>query len=169
VVLIKLRLELTVEAADQLLCGLLVRQKPICNSCQALVQMRAKVVSSAVEMLLQRVKLCLNVADGLGLLHSRTVLLAELGFHVLHESCKSVLKVRWADRMASQVADVSSQGSLHGVHIHAQEVERLAHVWGEARFGQKGCIQKGVRGANCRRVRGSGSQMGSLTVDQRWG
>jgi hypothetical protein len=71
--------------------------------------------------------------------------------------------------MASQVADVSSQGSLHGVHIHAQEVERLAHVWGEARFGQKGCIQKGVRGANCRRVRGSGSQMGSLTVDQRWG
>jgi hypothetical protein len=71
--------------------------------------------------------------------------------------------------MASQVADVSSQGSLHGVHIHAQEVERLAHVWREARFGQEGCIQESVRGANCRRVRGSGSQMGSLTVDQRWG
>ena len=167
--MIKLRLELTVEAADQLLCGLLVRQKPICNSCQALVQVCAKVMRSAIQMLLQRVELRLNVADGLGLLHSRTVLLAELGLHVLHEGCKSVLKVGWADRVASQVADVSSQGSLHGVHIHAQKVERLAHVWGKARFRQKGCIQKGVRGANCRRVRGSGSQLGSLTVDQRWG
>ncbi len=167
--MIKLRLKLTVEIADQLLCGLLVRQKPICNSCQALVQVRAKVVSSAVEMLLQRVKLCLNVADGLGLLHSRAVLLAQLGLHVLHKGCEPVLKVRWTDRVTSQVTDVSSQGSLHGVHIHAQEVECLAYIWGEARFGQKGCIQKSVRGADCRRVRGSGSQLRSLSVDQRWG
>ena len=93
VVLIKLRLELAVEAADQFLSGLLVCQEPICDGCQALVQVRAKVVSSAIKMLLQRVELCLNDADGLGLLHSRAVLLAQLGFHVLHKGCKPVLQV----------------------------------------------------------------------------
>ena len=93
VVLIKVSLELAVEVADKLLCGLLVCQEPICNGCQALVQVRAKVVSSAVEVLLQRVELCLHVADGLGLLHSGAVLLAQLGFHVLHKGCKPVLQV----------------------------------------------------------------------------
>jgi hypothetical protein len=48
VVLVKFSLKLTVEAADQLLCRLLVRQKPICNRCQALVQVRAKVMGSTV-------------------------------------------------------------------------------------------------------------------------
>jgi hypothetical protein len=48
VVLVKFSLKLTVEAADQLLCCLLVRQKPICNSCQALVQVCAKVMGSTV-------------------------------------------------------------------------------------------------------------------------
>ena len=93
VVLIKLRLELTVEVADQLLRSLLVCQEPVCNSCKTLVQVRAKVMSSAVKVLLQRVELCLHVADGLGLLHSGAVLLAQLGFHVLHKGCKPVLQV----------------------------------------------------------------------------
>ena len=45
----------------------------------------------------------------------------------------------------------------------------LGAYLGEARFGQEGCIQEGVRRADCRGVRGSGSQLRSLTVNQRWG
>ena len=119
VVLVELCLKLAVEVADQLLRSLLVCQEPVCNSCKTLVQVRAKVMSSAVKVLLQRVELCLHVADGLGLFHSGAVLLAQLGFHVLHKGCKPVLQVRWADRVASQIANVSSQSSLHGIHVHA--------------------------------------------------
>jgi hypothetical protein len=119
VVLVELCLKLAVEVADQLLRSLLVCQEPVCNSCKTLVQVRAKVMSSAVKVFLQRVELCLHVADGLGLFHSGAVLLAQLGFHVLHKGCKPVLQVRWADRVASQIANVSSQSSLHGIHVHA--------------------------------------------------
>jgi hypothetical protein len=48
VVLIKLRLELAVEAADQFLSGLLVCQEPISDSCQPLIHVRAEIVSSAI-------------------------------------------------------------------------------------------------------------------------
>ena len=48
VVLIKLRLELAVEAADQFLRGLLVCQEPISDSCQPLIHVRAEIVSSAI-------------------------------------------------------------------------------------------------------------------------
>jgi hypothetical protein len=46
--------------------------------------------------------------------------------------------------MTSQVANVPAQGSLHGVHVHAEKVECLAHVRRKARFSQKGCVQQGI-------------------------
>jgi hypothetical protein len=144
VVLVELRLKLAVESTDELLSGMLMSQKTISNGCQALVHVGTEVMGAAVKVLLQRVELGLDVADGLGLLNSRAVLLAELRLHVLHEVGEPMLQVRGTDGVASQVADVPTQGGLHGIHVHAEEVESLAHVRREARLGQKGCVQQGI-------------------------
>ncbi len=60
---------------------------------QALVQVGAKIMGAAVQLLPEGVELRLDFAHGLGLLHNRTVLLAQLGFHVLNEICEPMLKV----------------------------------------------------------------------------
>ena len=70
VVLVEPCLKLVVEPADELLGGLLVSQKVAFQGCQALVQVGTKVVRAAVKLLLQGVKTCLDIADGLGLLHN---------------------------------------------------------------------------------------------------
>ena len=70
VVLVEPCLKLVVEPADKLLGGLLVSQKAVCQGCHALVQVGTKVVRAAVKLLPKGVKLGLDVADDLGLLHS---------------------------------------------------------------------------------------------------
>ena len=70
VVLVEPCLELVVEPADKPLGGLLVSQKAICKGCKALIHAGTKVVRAAIKLLLQGVKLGLDVADGLRLLHS---------------------------------------------------------------------------------------------------
>ena len=76
-------------------------------------------MNTAVELLLKGIKLRLDVAHGLGLLHSRAALLARMNLHVLDEVGKPGLEVGGAYRMAAQVADIAAQGCLHGIHVHA--------------------------------------------------
>ncbi len=78
VTLEKMCLELVVQPADQLLRGLLVSNETALQGGRALVQEGAPVMNAAVKLLLQGVKLRLNIAHGLGLLHNRAVLLAQL-------------------------------------------------------------------------------------------
>ena len=66
------------QAADQLLRGLMVSGEAALQGGQALVQEGAQVMNATIELLLQGVKLRLNIAHSLGLLHNRAVLLAQL-------------------------------------------------------------------------------------------
>ena len=58
------------QPADELLCGLLVGCKTALEGGQALVQEGAQIVGAAIQLLLEGVELRLDVAHGLGLLHS---------------------------------------------------------------------------------------------------
>ncbi len=69
-VLVKPGLELVVEPANELLRGLLVSYEAALKGSQAQVQVGAKVMSAAIQLLMQGVELCLDVAHSLGLLHS---------------------------------------------------------------------------------------------------
>ena len=148
VVLAELGLELVMQPADELFSGLLMGCKTALEGGQALVQVSAKIVGAALQLLLEGVELRMNVAHSLGLLHNRAVLLAQLGFHVLDKVREPVLEVGGADSLAAQVADVAAQGGLHGVHVHAQEIEGLAQVRGKALLSQEGRVQQ-VGGADC--------------------
>ena len=146
-ILVKVCLELVVQPADQLLRGLLVSGETALQGGHALVQEGAQVMNAAAKLLMQGVKLRLDVAHGLGLFHSRAVLLAQLELHVLDEIGKPGLKVGGADRPAAQVADIAAHGCLHGIHVHAQKFEGLAQVKSEALFSLKGRVKQ-VGGAD---------------------
>ncbi len=141
VVLVKLGLELALQATDRLLWSLLVSGKTTLQGEQALVQKSAHVVDAAVKLLSEGVELRLDVAHSLGLLHSRAVLLAQLELHVLDEVGEAGLEIDRADCQAAQIEDVTTHSSLHGIHIHAEKLESLAQVRGKALFGLKSRIE----------------------------
>ncbi len=128
------------QPADELFNSLLMSCEIALEGGQALIQVGAKIMGAAIQLLLEGVELRLDVAHGLGLLHSRAVLPAELGLHFLNKVCESVLKVGRTEWLAAHVADVAAQGGLHGVHVHAQEVEGLAQVRGEALLSHEGRV-----------------------------